>query len=100
MKSELNPQTFYSPHGVDFDLFHQAVELKDIPLPDDMQGIPQPIIGFYGLISNDWVDYTLIKYLSQAKPDWSFVMIGKVDQSLQVPIPTGKNIHYLSVKPL
>ena len=98
-KKQLNPRSYYSPHGVDFDLFHQAITHPDIPKPDDIKNLAAPIIGFYGLISSDWVDFQLVRYLADQQPDWSFVFIGKIDKNPDEQLPSQKNIHYLSVKP-
>ncbi|MBI5150100.1 MAG: glycosyltransferase [Candidatus Omnitrophica bacterium] len=98
-KRLLNPNSFYSPHGVDFDLFNRANTNGAVKKPEDLAGIPEPIIGFYGLISGDWVDYRLMEYLAQQRPRWSFVLIGKIDRREGETLPRANNIHYLPVKP-
>ncbi|GEM_PF-339379 len=98
-KKKWNPKTYYSPHGVDFELFNQACDNGAIEKPADLRNIPGPIIGFYGLISRDWIDYDLIRYLAQSRPQWSFVLIGKIDRGEKEKLPAGSNIHYLPVKP-
>lgn len=97
-KRAINENTFYSPHGVDFELFNKAVTEKDIIQPADIQDIRHPIIGFYGLISSDWIDYDLIRFLAQKRPAWSFVFVGKIDAVKEEP-PKANNIYYLPVKP-
>lgn len=97
-KKQWNPRTFYSPHGVDFELFRQALNLNGAVPPEDMRNIRGPVIGFYGLVSSDWVDYELVRFLSRRHPDYSFVFIGKVDKGKE-ELPSGVNIHYLGVKP-
>ncbi len=95
-KKKINTNTFYSPHGVDFELFNKALT-ETVELPADMVGIQPPVIGFYGLISPDWIDYGLVQIMAKAKPEWSFVFIGKIDGHSK--IPCNPNIHYLDVKP-
>lgn len=97
-KRILNKNTFYSPHGVDFELFNKAVTEKDVAIPVDISDIPKPIVGFYGLISSDWIDYDLVRYISEKRPDCSFVFVGKVD-TLKEALPKADNIYYLPVKP-
>ncbi|GAA0852838.1 hypothetical protein GCM10008915_72020 [Bifidobacterium pullorum subsp. gallinarum] len=41
----------------------------------ELEGIDQPIIGYYGAIS-DWFDIQLIESLARHRPDWTFVLIG------------------------
>ncbi|MBI5415712.1 MAG: glycosyltransferase [Candidatus Omnitrophica bacterium] len=98
-KRLLNPNSFYSPHGADFDLFNRADTDGAVKKPEDLAGIPEPIIGFYGLISGDWIDYKLVEYLAQNRPAWSFVFIGKIDQRPGEELPRQDNIYYLPVKP-
>lgn len=97
-KRLLNKNTFYSPHGVDFELFNKAVTEGSSEKPVEIANIPKPIIGFYGLISSDWIDYNLVRFISAKRPEWSFVFIGKVDKLNDAP-PEAKNICYLPVKP-
>lgn len=75
-KLKANPSTTYSPHGVDVAMFQKALD-PDLPLADGVRNLPHPIIGFYGLIEA-WVDLDLIEYLATARPNWTFVMIGRV----------------------
>ena len=75
-KQELNPHTAYSPHGVDVELFQQALD-PALPLADGVKDLPHPIIGFFGLLE-DWVDRDLIAYLARSRPAWTFLMIGRV----------------------
>ena len=98
-KRLVNPNSFYSPHGVDFDLFNRANTNGAVTKPADLAPLPAPIIGFYGLISGDWIDYRLLEYLAQQRPRWTFVLIGKVDPRANEKLPRADNIHYLPVKP-
>ncbi len=90
-KVGLNDNTFVSPHGVDVEHFGTA----NLPgrIPDDVAKLKRPIIGFFGLIEA-WIDLDLIEYLARARPDWSFIMIGRV----AVDHPGAKgcaNVHFL-----
>ena len=69
----------YVPHGVDYEHFAEALEPG--PLPADLAAIPEPRIGFFGLI-HEWVDVELIGRLAATLP-YSFVVIGsaKTDMS-------------------
>lgn len=69
----------YVPHGVDYEHFAEALQTG--PLPADLAAIPEPRIGFFGLI-HEWVDVELIGRLADVLP-YSFVVIGsaKTDMS-------------------
>lgn len=86
---------FYVPHGVDFEHFAQALEPG--LLPEDLAGIPEPRIGFFGLI-HEWVDTDLIARLAVARPAYAFVLIGSSDQDMSalVALP---NVHVLGRRP-
>jgi glycosyltransferase involved in cell wall biosynthesis len=95
-KLRLNPHTHVSPHGVDVEHFRRAHDSPGTPSLE-ISSLPRPIIGFFGLIEQ-WIDLDLIDFLAEQRPDWSFVMIGRV----AVPpeqVPQRKNLHFLGVRP-
>jgi glycosyltransferase involved in cell wall biosynthesis len=96
-KKTRNPNTYYMPHGVDFSLFNR-VQQENLALPADLAGIRRPIIGFFGLISKDWVDFDLLKFLASRHPEWSLVMIGKIDEGVPAEITPFPNIYFLGPK--
>jgi glycosyltransferase involved in cell wall biosynthesis len=94
-KGAQGAQAFLVTHGVDVAHFRKACN-PHTAIPADIAGIPAPIIGFFGLIE-DWVDLRLMRFLAQARPQWSFVLIGKVatDDS---PLRGLLNVHLLGRK--
>ncbi len=91
-KCALNPRTRVSPHGVDFEHFARAQDDR-LPVPTDVASLPQPVIGFFGLIER-WIDLDLVDFLAERRPEWTFVLIGRV----AVPedqLPRRSNIHFL-----
>jgi glycosyltransferase involved in cell wall biosynthesis len=65
----------YMPHGVEYDRFAMALD-KTQPVPDDVAGLPKPVIGFYGNL-HPWVDFDRVASLAIARPAYSFVLIGE-----------------------
>ena len=93
-RKRYNPNTFYIPHGVDYDYFHGGLEGSETP--EDMARIPKPIAGFFGLI-HEWIDLALLDYLIINNPKVSFVFIGK--QSVDVgDLRKHPNAHFLGQK--
>jgi glycosyltransferase involved in cell wall biosynthesis len=95
-KRTLNPNTYVSPHGVDLAHFSRALELAG-PVPADIAHLYGTVVGFFGLIEK-WIDLDLVNYLAERRPDWQFVLVGRV----AVPadqVPVRPNIHYLGVRP-
>lgn len=95
-KSHLNPNTFHSPHGVDVEHFAIA-HTPDGRVPEDIQNLPHPVIGFFGLIER-WIDVELVAYLAEQRPHWSFLMIGHVALPQSV-VPQLPNLHFLGKRP-
>ncbi len=75
-KRALNPNIHFSPHGVDFDLFAQASEPSTEPA-EQTRGLRHPVIGYFGHLGQ-WFDCGLILYLAQARPLWTFLLIGHI----------------------
>lgn len=98
-KRRINPNTFLVRHGVDVEHFSRAC-LPSLPPPADIADLPHPIIGFHGLIAS-WIDLDLIEKIARAHPEWSVVLLGKMqkhDGTRDLDKSLG-NIHWLGRKP-
>jgi glycosyltransferase involved in cell wall biosynthesis len=95
-KCSLNAHTYLVPHGVDSEHFARARQLNT-PIPIDLNGLAQPIVGFWGLI-HEWIDLDLLQHLAKAHPEWSIVLIGKVSVDSSVLSRT-PNIYLLGTRP-
>ena len=75
-KRALNSAVAHSPHGVDVEFFNQAVEpgCEEI---EATRNFAHPIVGFFGLIEA-WIDLDLISHLARSRPNWTFLLIGRV----------------------
>ena len=95
-KRQWNPETHLASHGVDWAHFARALA-PETTVPDDVAGLKRPVLGFFGLVQ-DWIDIDLVGWLAEQRPDWTFVMIGKVavDHSRWARTP---NIKWLGRKP-
>lgn len=78
-RKQLNSRTYYFPNVADYDHFSKAM-LNSTAVPDDLDNIPKPRIGFVGAISGYKVDIDLIAYVAKMRPKWSLVLIGKVGE--------------------
>lgn len=95
-KKHLNPNTIMVAHGVDFDHFSRAVTQR-MPAPPELDDIPKPRIGFFGLI-RDWVDLDLIAEVARRQRGWQFVFIGDSAVDL-TPYANVHNMHFVGAKP-
>jgi GT2 family glycosyltransferase/glycosyltransferase involved in cell wall biosynthesis len=90
---EHNPNCLLVPNAADFKHFSAA--FGDMPL--ELKGIPRPIIGYYGAIS-DWFDTALIGYLARQRPKWNFILIGSTFGADLQPLQGLSNVHLLGEK--
>src|SRR5256714_1340167 len=91
-----NARTYFIAHGVDVSHFARSLDPKT-PVPEELTSIRRPIVGFFGLIA-DWVDLALVRSLALERPQWSFVLIGKVATDL-APLRGISNVYFLGQKP-
>lgn len=96
-----NPNSFLLPNGVNYESFRAAMSSEIVP--DDLRGIPRPIIGYVGAIQS-YMDFSLLTQVLAEHPEWSLVLVGpeelgshrsRLDELLARP-----NAHYLGLKPV
>jgi glycosyltransferase involved in cell wall biosynthesis len=83
------------PSSVDVDHFAKATLRPEEP--HDLQNIPQPRVGFVGVI-DERMDVELVGQVAAQRPDLQFVMIGPVVKISEEELPKARNIHYLGQK--
>lgn len=94
-KGKLNSHTYFSPHGVETAHFARAYH-EALARPRELEGIARPIVGFFGLIE-DWLDFDLLEYLAAQRPQYSFVMVGRVARDIS-RFARFKNVVFLGKK--
>jgi glycosyltransferase involved in cell wall biosynthesis len=95
-KVGLNPHTILVTHGVDYEHFARAAD-ENLPVPADLERIPRPRLGFFGLI-RDWVDLDLLAEVARRRPGWHFVLLGDSTVDLGPYRPLA-NMHFLGARP-
>jgi UDP-galactopyranose mutase len=65
--------------------------------PADQEDLPKPRLGFYGVIDERF-DIELLDRIAEARPNWSFVMVGPVVKISEEDLPRRPNICYLGGK--
>lgn len=98
---EFNPNSHLVPNGVDYPLFESA--MRSDRLPDDVAGIPRPIVGYIGVI-RPGVDFQLLGQMAAKRPDWSFMFVGPQEylngREGFVALVESHNVYYLGSKPV
>lgn len=67
-------KTYLLEHGVDLNHFSTCCE-RPVDYPDS-----NLVVGYYGSITR-WLDFELITYLAQSRPDVTFMFIGRVESA-------------------
>lgn len=94
-KEGVNPRTHCFPSGVEFAHFHKARAPKT-EIPADISRIKSPILGYFGAV-DERIDFDLIRFLCQTRPDWNVVFLGPLIHFDMSPVQE-ENFHYLGAK--
>jgi len=73
-KQAINPNTRFSPHGVDLALFARAMD-PATETPEAARHLQHPVVGYFGSI-HEWIDVQLIEWLARERPQWTFLLVG------------------------
>ena len=93
-KARVNTNCILVPNATDFDHFNYLSG----QLPDDLAAIGKPIIGYYGAIA-DWFDTQLLANLASARPNWNFILVGRVENIDISALQQAHNVFLLGEKP-
>jgi tRNA A-37 threonylcarbamoyl transferase component Bud32 len=67
-------------------------------MPDELMDIKKPIIGYYGAMA-DWLDTELLYRLASARPNWNFILIGRIEGADVSRLETLNNVFLFGEKP-
>jgi glycosyltransferase involved in cell wall biosynthesis len=95
--STLNPTSWYIGQGCNLEAFDAS---QDRPVPDDLQSIGRPIIGYIGALDSSRLDHDILRSIATENPGWNLVMVGPEDEKfLQSDLHDIPNIHFKGRKP-
>ena len=83
--------------AVDFDHFARTTAAGQDAIPEDVRLIPGPRLGYFGAMESWLMDQSLIRYVSERRPDWHWVLIGL--RAAPLDIESLPAVHYLGPKP-
>lgn len=70
-----------------------------LPIPDDISGIPRPIVGYTGALTTIRLDPEILVHIAKAKPEWSLVLVGPEDTVFQhSELHSLTNVYFLGRK--
>ncbi len=89
---KINTESFDVGQGVDLSAYNPETLF---PVPEALQSIPAPRIGYIGDINSMRLDADLVYDLAKSKPEYSFVMIGNEDKVFAAhALHQLKNVHF------
>jgi glycosyltransferase involved in cell wall biosynthesis len=98
-RSTLSRRCHFVGNATNVELFAR-VQSTEFARPNDMAGVHGPVIGFHGAVASYRLDLGLICELSRRRPEWSFVLIGPVEDQEAVERLAGvPNVHLLGARP-
>lgn len=68
--------------GCDTSLFND--EVREISIPEDLNGIEGPVIGYVGFLSSRRLSIEILVHIAKSRPDWSVVLVGPEDDKFNV----------------
>jgi UDP-galactopyranose mutase len=95
-KRDQHQNVYAFPSSIDRAHFAKARDSR-MEDPADQANIPHPRMGFFGVVDERF-DIELLDGISEARPDWNFVVIGPVVKIDEAALPRRANIHYLGSK--
>lgn len=91
-----HPRSSNVGQGCELDAFDPSGKH---PMPAELVGLPRPIIGYTGFLTSARLDISLLEHLADAKPDWSFVLVGPEDQAFrESALHQRTNVHFTGTK--
>jgi len=95
-KKQYQQKTVLVRHGVDFEHFSKALS-PATEVAEELKQLPKPILGYFGLMSEDWVDLPLLVKVAEKYQHGSLVLLGKVSMDLG-KLTSMPNVHVLGRK--
>lgn len=91
-----NPKSFYVGQGCELEIFDEDL-VKEVP--QDIQGLQGPLIGYVGFLTSMRLDINLLFTIASLKPEWNIVLVGPEDRTFKDSALHGlKNIFFLGKK--
>lgn len=95
-----NANTHFFPNVADAEHFGRA--MMPTPVPADLATIPEPRIGYHGVLSDFKIDFPLLISAASARPDWHWVFIGQEREGqrseLAASLAQLPNVHFLGYR--
>ncbi|MEF2511586.1 glycosyl transferase family 1 [Klebsiella pneumoniae] len=78
-RKDICKEIHYHSNVSDYNHFNTALT-TEFDIPSDLAGISGPKLGFIGAISNYKIDFNLLKYIAENRPEYKIILIGEVGE--------------------
>jgi glycosyltransferase involved in cell wall biosynthesis len=96
--AQANAHVYLTSHGVDLAAFPYAgTRGHTQAAPAELEHLRHPIIGYVGGIHRH-LDLELIRQIASRRPDWTWVLVGPVQVSVQA-LQNSPNVRVIGAKP-
>lgn len=94
---KFNVNSYMIGQGCDLTLFQDPH--GNVPIPEDINPIPHPIIGYTGALTTIRLDIEILAHVAKSMPDYSIVLVGPEDEKFQhSELHHLKNVFFLGRK--
>jgi len=94
--SKHNPNSYFVGQGCDLSMFNPE---KIDSIPADLKNIPQPVIGYVGVLTSLRLDIETIRYMAESRPEWNIVLVGPEDKDFaNSTLHQISNVHFLGAR--
>mgnify|MGYP002622878763 FL=1 len=73
---KLNPNSIHLPNATDFESFNKV--MSNIDTSEEIRSFNRPRLGYVGNITPRRIDFELLRFIAESKPEWNIIMIGPV----------------------
>jgi glycosyltransferase involved in cell wall biosynthesis len=97
---QYNEHTFHIPHAVDIEWWESGYQVA----PIEYSNIPKPRALYAGAVQSRKVDFGLLAECARARPNWNFVLVGRLEDESFAPgelkaLRDASNVHLLGARP-
>lgn len=92
-----NQNSFMIGQGCDLSLYNDLDGA--LKIPEDLTGIPHPIVGYTGALTTIRLDIDTLIHIAKSKPEWNIVLVGPEDEKfVRSELHSLPNVHFLGRK--
>jgi glycosyltransferase involved in cell wall biosynthesis len=95
-KTHLHPRVHAVPNGAEVEHF-ALTQHPGTMAASELAGLARPVVGYIGTVF-EWIDQEMIAQAAQARPRWSFVLVGPRTTGLR-RLRGLRNVHVIGPRP-